>query len=364
MSRENKKSLVLQIQETLQGKLRIGHKKHLDKKQGVEKQHIYSWGTYHAYMQQCCDFIRWCKSAPIREKLGRKPRTLQECRLYAKDYINNSIEKGLSPYTIKLRVAALAKLYGCKAEDFGISTPARKRANIFRSRNVAERDKHFSAKKNADLITFCKCTGLRRAELQQIRGTDLVYKGSKPFLNVTRGTKGGRPRVSPIMGSDEEVAKVIDMLKNAGKNKVFPKVPTHADIHSYRAEYATRIYNAHKRPVNTFKNERLIVHNNRIVDIYCTSGRFPDYVRYAHLYDGTKTDKRTGKPKMLPGYRDVSSVFYCRCDRPSSTKRVGLFYRDTVSCSEWRVCFRNNVATKLHILRRPTQRRNNEESKF
>lgn len=315
MSRENKKSLVLQVQETLKSKLKIGSKKHQDKKQGISTKYIYSWGTYHAYMQQCCDFIRWCKSAPIHEELGRKPRTLQECRLYAKDYINNSIERGLSPYTIKLRVAALAKLYECKAEDFGIDTPARKRGNIYRSRNTATRDKHFSTKKNADLITFCKCTGLRRAELQQIRGTDLVYKDGKPFLKVTRGTKGGRPRVSPIMGSDDEIVKVIGMLNNAGKNKVFPRVPTHADIHAYRSEYATRVYNAHKRPVSAFKNERLIVYNNRIVDIYHTSGRFPDYARYAHLYDGTKTDKRTGKPKMLPGYRDVSSVFFCRRDR-------------------------------------------------
>lgn len=315
MSRENKKSLVLQVQETLQAKLKIGGKKHQDKKQGVSTKYIYSWGTYNAYIQQCCDFIRWCKSAPIRDELSRKPRTLEECRLYAKDYINSSIERGLSPYTIKLRVAALAKLYGCKAGDFGIATPARERANIFRSRNIAERDKHFSTKKNVDLITFCKCTGLRRAELQQIRGTDFVYKDGKPFLNVTRGTKGGRPRVSPIVGNNEEIAKVIDMLKNAGKNKVFPRVPTHADIHSYRAEYATRVYNAHKRPVSVFKNERFIVHNNRIVDIYHTSGRFSDYVRYAHLYDGTKIDKHTGKSKMLPGYRDVSSMFFCRRDR-------------------------------------------------
>ncbi len=315
MSRENKKSLVLQVQETLQEKLKIGHKKHLDKKQGTSTNYIYSWGTYHAYMQQCCDFVGWCKSAPIRKELDRKPRTLEECRLYVSDYIDSSIKRDLSPYTIKLRVAALAKLYGCKAEDFGISTPARERRNIFRSRNVATRDKHFSTKKNADLITFCKCTGLRRAELQQILGTDLVYKDGKPFLNVTRGTKGGRPRVSPIMGSDEEIVKVIDMLKNAGKNKIFPKVPTHADIHSYRAEYATRVYNAHKRPVNEFKNERLIVYNNRITDVYEAPERFPDHVRYAHLYDGTKTDKHTGKPKMLPGYRDVSSVFCCRRDR-------------------------------------------------
>ena len=315
MSRENKKSLVLQVQETLQGKLKIGNKKHQDKKKGISNNYIYSWGSYHAYMQQWCDFVGWCKSAPIRKELDRKPRTLEECRLYVSDYIDSSIKRDLSPYTIKLRVAALAKLYGCKAEDFGISTPARERRNIFRSRNVATRDKHFSTKKNADLITFCKCTGLRRAELQQIRGTDLVYKNGKPFLKVTRGTKGGRPRISPIMANNEEITTVIGMLNNAGDNKVFPKVPTHADVHSYRSEFATRVYNAFKRPMSAFKNERLIVYNNRVVDVYEALGRFPDRARYAHLYDGTKTDKHTGKPKMLLGYRDVSSMFYCRGDR-------------------------------------------------
>lgn len=314
MSRHNKKSLILQVQEVLQSKLRIGQKKHLDKIDGTTSNYIYSWGTYHAYMQQCCEFAKWCKKAPVRLEVGRKPRTLEECRLYVKDYINNSIVRGLSSYTIKLQVAALAKLYSCRAEEFELKTPSRLRKNIVRSRNAVKRDKHFSVKRNIDLIIFCRCTGLRRAELQQITGADLIYKNGKPYLNITKATKGGRSRISPIVGSEAEVDKVIDLLNKSGSNKVFHKVSSHADIHSYRSEYATRVYNAHRRPVTDFLHERLIVYKNRIIDVYEAQNRSSDYLRYSHLYSTTEIDKRTGKHKMLDGYRDVSSMYFCRDD--------------------------------------------------
>lgn len=313
MGRENKKSLIAQVCETLQNKLKIGVSKHDDKKKGIAHDCIYSWGTYHAYMQQCCDFVKWCKSAPVLPEFGHKPRTLDECKLYVKDYIRGSVERDLSPYTIKLQISALVKLYGCKAEELGVeSSPSRERKNIVRSRKETTGDRHFGEKKNADLITFCKCCGLRRAELQQIRGTDLIYQDGEPYLNVTRGTKGGRPRISPIFGSSEEVKKVVELLNNAGAKKVFAKVPAHADIHAYRAEYATRIYNAFKRPTKAFRRERMIIYNNRVIDVYEASERTPDRRRYAHLYSSTEKDKRTGKPKMLEGYRDVSSMYFCR----------------------------------------------------
>lgn len=315
MSRENKKSVVLQAKETLESKLRIGHKKHEDKKIGTSDQYIYSYKTYTSYLEHSCDFLKFCReSESVRSELGRKPRTLEECRKYVSEYLKDCINRNLSPYTIKLKVSALAKLYSCRSADFGVETPSRLRKDITRSRGEKVRDKHFSEKNNADMVTFCKCTGLRRAELEQIKGSDLIFKHGEPFLNVTRATKGGRPRVSPIVGSAEEVAKVIQMLQNAENNKVFSRISTNADIHGYRAEYATRIYNAVKRPLSVFRHERMIIYQNRVIDTYTTPERYPDREKYSHLYSKTKIDKRTNKPAMLPGHRDVSSCFFCRGD--------------------------------------------------
>lgn len=315
MSRENKKSIVLQAKEVLEGKLQIGRSKQADKSLGITDQYIYSYKTYTTYSEHCHDFLQWCRgSADVLGELGRKPRTLEECRKHVPAYIKSCIERDLSAYTIKLKISALAKLYGCKSTDFEVETPSRLRKDISRSRGEKVRDKHFSEKRNADLVTFCKCTGLRRSELEQIRGSDLTFIDGEPHLNVTRGTKGGRPRTSPLIGDMDEVAKVIELLQTAGDSKLFLHVSTNADVHGYRAEYATRIYNAKKRPLKDFRHERLIIYRNRVIDVYTTPGRNPDRVKYAHLYSKTKIDKRTKKPAMLEGYRDVSSCFYCRAD--------------------------------------------------
>ena len=303
------KSLIQQVKENLDSKLAIGESKFVAKRDGTYTQYLYSWDTYRSYLKHCCYFVRWCKAQPIDPDLGHKPRTIEECRTFAEKWVQSTMDRGLSAYTVKLELSALAKLYGCKTTDFAIVTPPRKRQNIKRSRGVAVRDKHFSQENNRELITFCKCTGLRRAELAQIRGTDLVVHDGRLCLDIKRGAKGGRLRISPIVGSKEEVETVKRICTEAGSNKICPKPSENADIHSYRAEYATRIYNAHKRELKEFKNERLIVYRNKVIDSYTTSNGRRNVKCFAHLYI---TD-RTGK-HMLPGYRDVSSAYYCRSD--------------------------------------------------
>lgn len=81
--------------------------------------------------------------------------------------------------------------------------------------------------------------------------------------------------------------------KIAFPHMIFPKPNPNADIHSYRAIYATRVYNEHKREYKEFKDERLIIYKNKIIDCYIA--------------------KRRNKPMSI-GYRDVSSAYYCRND--------------------------------------------------
>ena len=316
-----KKSLIQQVKETLDAKLAIGESKHAAKLIGTHTHYIYSWDTYRSYLKHCCYFVKWCKEQPIDITLGHKPRTLAECRGFAERWIRHEIDRGMSAYTIKLQVSALAKLYGCTSKEFDIVTPPRKRNKITRSRGAVEMDKHFSLSANKDLITFCKCTGLRRAELMQIRGTDLIVHEGQLCLDVRRGTKGGRLRISPVCGSEEELAVVKKLCEEAGNIKIFPKPSKNADIHSYRAAYAKRIYERSKREYSEFKKERLIVYKNTVVDSYTTKNGRRDPRRHPHLYI-----EQNGVKRMLPGYRDVSGAFYCRSDKKGTVyDRKALF---------------------------------------
>lgn len=315
------KSLIRQVKEAFDSKLAIGQSKYYAKLNGTHTKYIFSWETYRSYLKHGCYFVRWTKEQEIDKVLGHKPRTLEECRRFAEKWVQYGINRGLSAYTIKLQLSALAKLYGCSTRDFDIQTPLRKREDIKRSRGIAARDKHFSLKENSELVTFCKCTGLRRAELEQIRGTDLIIHEGRLCLDIKHGTKGGRLRISPVVGSDEELDTVHKLCGKAGDNKVFAKPNPNADIHSFRAEYAQRIYDSHKRPFHDFKHERLVIYKNKIVDSYIAKKGKKNINKFKHLYK-----LGNGRRRMLPGYRDVSAAYYCRNDRKNTVyDRRALF---------------------------------------
>lgn len=251
MGYKNKKSLILLVKEQLDSKLAIGQNKHAAKAAGTYRQYIYSWGTYRTYMQQCCQFVHWCKAA-AKEDGSRQPRSLEDCRQYVARYMQH-LQQEYSAYTQKLVLSALCKLYNeypTEGHPFDLQEmpEARHRADIVRSRNVTERDLHFSEKNNADIVTFCCCTGLRRAELQQIRGIDLDVNTNA--LMVYRGTKGGRMRIVPLCGSDEEIETIRRLAAAAGNDKVFEYIPSAMDVHHYRSVYCQRIYDQYARPLD------------------------------------------------------------------------------------------------------------------
>ncbi|MCD8378104.1 MAG: hypothetical protein LUB59_04870 [Candidatus Gastranaerophilales bacterium] len=267
-NRTKKKNLFQQMKETLDGKLAIGQSKKADKiiyqrdengsvvkdkngekiilKEDETKDKIYSWNTYRTYLRHDKYFVNWC-----REEKGCK--NLSQCRSYADEYLQKLIDENKSASTIKMTVSAIGKLYGESSDDF-IKTPERHRKDIKRSRGVAVRDKHFSEKNNAELISFCRCTGLRRAELEHLKGSDLVEEDGKFYLHVHTATKGGRERFSPITGTEEEVMAVVNRMNAAGDNLVWSKVSGHADIHSYRSDYCMRVYHENARDIKDIKN--------------------------------------------------------------------------------------------------------------
>lgn len=247
-------SLVYQIQKNLESKLAIGESKYDAKHQRtadgrrLSDLKIYSYDTFRTYQKHCNYFASWAK-----ETYGCK--TLDDARHHVDDWLQHRIDQGLSAYTIKMEAAALAKLYGCSTKAF-IRTPERVRSDITRSRGEKGMDKHYSETKNAELTNFGRCTGLRRGELSTVRGSQLIDHGNGSYSIAVIG-KGGRYREAPIVGDPEAVRAVVARMEASGDDKVWTKVHAAADVHSWRADYATAIYKACARDVATLdRSER------------------------------------------------------------------------------------------------------------
>jgi len=246
MSHKNKKSLKQQMDQALMAMYAPGRSKHADKATGNTRDHIYSMSTLDAYKKHCAAFLDF-----VRER-DPSVRQLADAGRYADEWIQSRIDAGDSAFTIKLRRAALVKLYQ-NPQVVTIDLPERSIGDITRSRNAVTEDRHFSEANNADLVMFCRATGLRRHELAQVTGEDLRILDGVPYVYVRQG-KGGKSRLVPVIRNHEAVTA---MMLAAGSSLVFDNISGHADIHGYRREYAQAVYDANARPLEDLHHEEI-----------------------------------------------------------------------------------------------------------
>ena len=297
MGRRNKayhKDLHQQAYDRLTGMQAFGESKKQAVADGTEKDKIFSFSTCKAYWKHVKYFIKY-----IQEK-HPECTTLKSAKKYVNEWLQARTDQGLSAWTIQLEAKAMGKLYGISPDDENyFKPPKRNREDIKRSRGVRVRDKHFSKTNNDELIRFCKGTGLRRRELAELRGKDLVTREqieaeisrleSRPAAELTpadrkrlemlqdarlfqegyfthvRSGKGGRERLSPIIGPDS--AQIIERMQNTpSEEKVWQHVHKSADIHGYRAEYVTAMYKAHARPIEEIPYDRVNKGTGRKLD--------------------------------------------------------------------------------------------------
>ena len=288
MGRRNKaysKDLHQQAYDRLKGMQAFGESKREAMANGTEKDKIFSVNTYKGYWKHTKYFIKYIKEQ------HPECTTLKSARKYVNEWLQARTDQGLSAWTIQLEAKAMGKLYGISPDDDNyFKPPKRNRENIKRSRGVRVRDRHFSKTNNDELIRFCKGTGLRRRELGELRGKDLVTREqidaeisqleSRPSMQLTpadakrlemlrdtrlfteeyfthvRNGKGGRERLSPIVGPD--AAQIVERMRaTPAEEKVWQHVHQSADIHGYRAEYATAIYKAHARAIEDIPYDRV-----------------------------------------------------------------------------------------------------------
>jgi integrase len=288
MGRKNKaysKNLHQQAYDKLTGMQAFGESKKVAIQNGTAKDKIFSFNTYRTYWNHTKYFIKY-----IQEK-HPECTTLKSAKKFVNEWLQLRVDQGLSAWTVQTEAKALGKLYGIMPEDNNyFKPPERNRKDIKRSRGDRVRDTHFSVTNNDELIKFCKGTGLRRSELSALKGKDLVIrrqieekiaqievknekerthheikqmtmlKDTKMFegeyFTYVRKGKGGRERVSPIVGRNAE--QIVERIKLTSKeDKVWQYVNSNADIHGYRAEYATTIYKTYARKIEDIPYDKV-----------------------------------------------------------------------------------------------------------
>lgn len=288
MGRKNKsyyKDLHQQAYDRLNGMQAFGESKKEAVANGTDRGKIFSFNTYQTYWKHTKYFLKYIK------EVHPECTTLKSAKKYVNEWLQLRTDQGLSAWTIQTEAKALSKLYGIQPDDDGyFKPPKRNREDIKRSRGDRVRDHHFSEENNNELVKFCKGTGLRRSELMELRGKDLVTRAQiedeiarlnalqagersaaadkrlemlqdtllfdEEYFTHVRNGKGGRERLSPIIG--QFAGQIIGRIRETpAEEKVWQYVNTNADIHGYRAEYATAIYKAHARPIQDIPYDRV-----------------------------------------------------------------------------------------------------------
>ena len=288
MGRKNKayvKTLHQQAYDRLMQMMHTGESKKAAMAEGTMDDKIFSYNTYKTYWQHIKDFLTFVK------KNHPECTTLRAAKKHVREWLQSREDENLSAWTVQVDAKAVNKLYGIKPGDKEyFDPPKRNRGDIKRSRGECVRDQHFSVTNNDELIRFCKGTGLRRSELENLLGEDLMTRGQieaeisriealpkakrtprdeadlkmlldtrmfkgEYFIRVRNG-KGGRKRVSPIIG--KIIQRIVERMEDTPpKDKVWQYVNSNADIHAYRAAATTAIYTAYARPIEDIPYDKV-----------------------------------------------------------------------------------------------------------
>ncbi len=280
------KDLHQQAYEKLTGMQAFGESKAQAMKEGTARDKIFSAKTYKVYWEHTKKFVQY-----INERFP-ECKSLKKARKYVTEYLKMREDQGLSAWTIQTEAKSLGKLFGITPEDPDYyKPPARRREDISRSRLKRSRDKHFSVTNNDELIRFCKGVGARREGLTKMRGRDLrtreqIQKEVEKLTAISRTRnltaeeqkdlrinkdallfdkseyfvylkeKGGRERISPIIGPD--AGAIVARIKNTPPDeKVWQHVHSAADIHGYRSDYSNEIYKEYARPIEEIPYDKV-----------------------------------------------------------------------------------------------------------
>lgn len=240
-------SLKKQVRDRINEMFCPGRPKHQDKtanKGKPDPEVIYSYRTRDLYTDVGVRYTRWCK-----DQYGS--RDLADCRMHVPEYLQMRRDC-VAASTVHTDAAALAKLYGCRAADFGVDLPRRERGGFVKNRGDAWAG-HYSKDLHQDIHILSEGSGVRRSEMARLTPDHVVIReDGRVWIEGVKG-KGGKIR--DILVRREYGDRILAMAaeaRSAGRSTLLSgPIPARAPIHADRGQaYAQGLYAEFARPVD------------------------------------------------------------------------------------------------------------------
>ncbi len=194
--------------------------------------------TVQTYKKAASEFASWQKEAGY----GKHIEDIKDsAKTVIQEYTNHLEQEGKSPSTIHTKIAPICKGLGVSMRD--IDKPRRSADRITRSRGLSDRAAHdIESARYERAVSLQKVTGIRKSEIERLRGRDLVQVGNHLCVHVERG-KGGKETYQRILPQDEETVKRV-FSGIEPNQKVFQKgeLSPHLGSHYARREHAQDCY--------------------------------------------------------------------------------------------------------------------------
>ena len=284
--------------------------------------------TIHSYKASINRFCSWAKENELT-----KEQVLASPREHLQAYTNHLVEKGLSKSTIHTYIAAPCKALHIPMQH--ISKPQRSIDDITRSRGGKNPQGQRESQKPQfeRLVSFQEVVGLRRAELEALKGEDLRMKDGKMHIVVRQG-KGGKEQWQRILPRDAEVVqRTFNGIKK--EERVFSpeEMRNKIDLHQMRAAHARECYDYYAERI---KNEP--AYRERLRE------ELKEYYREHHNPHGEldlrgyeefcrDMQKNQGMYQMRGESRKLAEEH----DRPVDYDRVALMAVSTLHLAHWRL---------------------------
>lgn len=344
------------INDRIEAMTCYGESKRQAKKDYSTADKIFSRNTEKGYRHQLHKFGDWMAEHCPEGRFT----PFNQWKVYAIQYLREMKDSELySVSSLKTMRSALAKILGCPGEDLGY-VGTRHRKNNKRSRNATKTSEktgkliknrstyagRFSEEKHPESVTFSKATGLRKSELKNLRGNQLlnndgpayfeaypaVVRRYRELRNMPQKTieevplkilvpsgdyllikgKGGRVRCAPVLA--EGLTLVRELCKTAGKSKVWKALPSNFDAHSYRAMYAKTVYSMAERDLQHIIPDQ----EGSLKDIMKTKDSDEKHVALTRYYHKNVLSLLLDPDaKSKPVQR--SEVYFCRAELKGKT---------------------------------------------
>ncbi len=198
---------------------------------------IHSHTTRRVYQQQIMAFVDWVKKT---YHVNDHVVVDTHADAWICQYLRELMEKGRSPYTLQTVRSALRMVFGRNIAS-SVQLPRRRRSEITRSRVPAKQDAHFQPRNWPKHILFSEATGLRRAEMRDLRVREVTSLPDGTVSIHVRNGKGGKSRdVSVLAGYEQDILAMIE--GRDPHERLFKHIPKNMDVQSYRRASAQARY--------------------------------------------------------------------------------------------------------------------------